>query len=130
MDITHFAKNRHSTKAFDPSLKISEETFAQIRTLLRFSPSSVNSQPWHYVVASTEEGKQRVASATAKDYAYNEPKILNASHVVVLCARTELDETHLSNVLEQEDADGRFASEDAKQTQHSVAQLLLQPASI
>ena len=120
MDITHFAKNRHSTKAFDPSLKISEETFAQIRTLLRFSPSSVNSQPWHYVVASTEEGKQRVASATAKDYAYNEPKILNASHVVVLCARTELDETHLSNVLEQEDADGRFASEDAKQTQHSV----------
>lgn len=120
MDISHFAKHRHSTKAFDPALKISEETFAQIRTLLRFSPSSVNSQPWHYVVASTEEGKQRVATSTATDFVYNEPKILNASHVVVLCARTELSETHLNEVLEQEDTDGRFASADAKQTQHSV----------
>ena len=120
MNIAHFAQNRHSTKAFDPTLKINDETFEQIRTLLRFSPSSVNSQPWHYVIASTEEGKTQIASATSAEYPYNEPKILNASHVVVLCARQQLEGEHLNNVLEQEDQDGRFASEEAKQTQHGV----------
>ena len=120
MNIAHFAQNRHSTKAFDPTLKINDETFEQIRTLLRFSPSSVNSQPWHYVIASTEEGKTQVASATSAEYPYNEPKILNASHVVVLCARQQLEGEHLNNVLEQEDQDGRFTTEDAKQTQHGV----------
>jgi len=120
MDITHFAKQRHATKAFDPALKISDETFAQIRTLLQYSPSSVNSQPWHFVVACTDEGKAKVASATAEDYSYNEAKILNASHTLVLCARTGLDDAHMSNVLEQEQQDGRFANEDGKTFQHGV----------
>ncbi|AKH19638.1 oxygen-insensitive NAD(P)H-dependent nitroreductase NfsB [Sedimenticola thiotaurini] len=119
MNIAHFAQTRHATKAFDKNLKINDKTFDQLRTLLRFSPSSVNSQPWHYVIASTDEGKQKVASATAADYPYNEPKILNASHVVVFCARTSMDQEYLTQVLEQEDRDGRFANAEAKQGQHT-----------
>jgi len=119
MNIAHFAQTRHATKAFDKNLKINEKTFEQLRTLLRFSPSSVNSQPWHYVIASTDEGKQRVASATSADYPYNESKILNASHVVVFCSRTSLDESYLKQILEQEDRDGRFANPEAKQGQHT-----------
>lgn len=119
MNIAHFAQNRHATKAFNPELKINDKTFEQIRILLRFSPSSVNSQPWHYVVASTDEGKRKVASATSEKYPYNESKILNASHVIVFCARTSMDEQHLQNILEQEDRDGRFASPEAREGQHT-----------
>ncbi|STJ81925.1 oxygen-insensitive NAD(P)H nitroreductase [Escherichia coli] len=62
MDIISVALKRHSTKAFDASKKLTPEQAEQIKTLLQYSPSSTNSQPWHFIVASTEEGKARVAN--------------------------------------------------------------------
>lgn len=61
MDIISVALKRHSTKAFDPAKKLTAEEAEKIKTLLQYSPSSTNSQPWHFIVASTEEGKARVA---------------------------------------------------------------------
>ena len=114
MNISQLALTRHATKSFDPGKKIPESFMNELRTLLRLSPSSVNSQPWHFVIASGAEGKARIGAATRPSYAYNEPKILNASHVVVLCARTGLDEAHLAALLDCEERDGRFATPEAK----------------
>lgn len=118
MNIARIATTRHTTKAFDPARKIPAETFAQLETLLRFAPSSVNSQPWHFVIADNEAGKSRIAKAAQGGYAYNEAKIRNASHLVVFCVRQELDDRHLLAILDQEDADGRFVSPEAKAGQH------------
>lgn len=118
MDITAIAQTRYSTKAFDPSRKIPPALVSQFEQLLRLSPSSTNSQPWHFVVAGTETGKGRVAKAASGPYAFNEAKIRNASHVVVFCVRRGLDEAYLRRLLEQEAADGRFASAEAKENQH------------
>lgn len=65
MDIISVALKRHSTKAFDPSKKLTAEEAEKIKTLLQYSPSSTNSQPWHFIIASTEEGKARVAKSAA-----------------------------------------------------------------
>lgn len=83
MDIVSVALKRYSTKAFDPSKKLTAEEADKIKTLLQYSPSSTNSQPWHFIVASTEEGKARVAKSAAGNYTFNERKMLDASHVVV-----------------------------------------------
>lgn len=120
MNIAQLAKTRYTTKAFDPARKISDAVIDEIRTLLRYSPSSVNSQPWHFVIAGTDEGKARVAKATQTGFAYNTPKLLNASHVVVFCARTGIDESHLAQVLGSEEKDGRFTSADAKAGQNNT----------
>lgn len=117
-DLQFLAKKRYTTKAFDPTKKIPADKIAEIKTLLQYSPSSTNSQPWHFVIASTEAGKTLVAKGT-ENYAFNTQKILNASHVIVLCTRSEIDEAHLLQLLEQEDKDGRFATEEAKQGQHN-----------
>src|SRR6185369_17059014 len=114
MNIAQIAQRRYTTKAFDPARRIPETTMGAIRTLLRNTPSSVNSQPWHFVVAGSEASKGRVAKAMQGGYAYNEPKVLNASHVIVLCARQTLDDAHLAAVVEQEAQDGRFASAEAR----------------
>ncbi len=63
MDIVSVALKRYSTKAFDPSKKLTAEEADKVKTLLQYSPSSTNSQPWHFIVASTEEGKARVAKS-------------------------------------------------------------------
>ncbi|WP_422862228.1 nitroreductase family protein [Desulfoluna limicola] len=52
------------SREFDPNKKITDEQFEQIKTLLRFSPSSLNSQPWHVVIANIEKGKKRISKGT------------------------------------------------------------------
>jgi nitroreductase/dihydropteridine reductase len=107
-DIIQAALNRHTVKAYDPTRKIPEELIEKVKTLLRFSASSTNAQPWHFVIASTPEGKERIAKSTDRLYPFNRASIVNASHVVVFCSRLEIDETYLLHVLEQEEKDGRF----------------------
>jgi nitroreductase/dihydropteridine reductase len=108
------AQQRYTTKAFDATKRISDAQMAEIEELLRLSPSSINSQPWHFVIAGTPEGKALVAKGTEGAYASNAPKVLNASHVVVLCTRMDLGAEHLQRVVDQEDVDGRIANEAAK----------------
>lgn len=118
MDIASIALSRHTCKAYDPLRKIPPAEIAQLRTLLHNCPSSVNSQPWHFIIAASDAGKARIAKATQHPvYAANGTKILNASHVVVFCARTTLDETQITAITEQEDHDGRFPGADARATQ-------------
>lgn len=110
MPVIKALSRRYATKAFDPSQKLSEAVVEQLLALLRLSPSSTNIQPWHFVVASTDEGKARLAKGAAGQYSYNESKILNASHVVLFCARTQVDDEHLNKVLAAEERDGRFTN--------------------
>lgn len=118
MSILQYARKRHSTKAFDPTRKIPADQIAELRELLRLSPSSVNSQPWHFILASTDAGKARIAKATADAHAYNTAKILNASHVLVLAARSALTDSHLNGILATEEQDGRFINAEAKAGTH------------
>lgn len=118
MDIISVALKRHSTKAFDPDFTLTAEQTENLKTLLQFSPSSTNSQPWHFILASTEEGKARVAKSAAGGFVFNERKMLDASHVVVFCAKTAMDDAWLEKVVDQEDVDGRFATPEAKAGNH------------
>ncbi|BDM23557.1 oxygen-insensitive NAD(P)H nitroreductase [Pseudomonas sp. NPDC089428] len=118
MDTVSLAKRRYTTKAYDAARKIPQATVDALLEQLRHSPSSVNSQPWHFIVADSAEGKARLAKATDGRFAYNSPKILDASHVIVFCTRTEMTEAHLNAVLDQEQADGRFRDEQARAAQN------------
>ena len=69
-------------------------------------------------MASTEEGKARVAKSAAGTYVFNERKMLDASHVVVFCAKTAMDDAWLERVVDQEEADGRFNTPEAKAANH------------
>lgn len=118
MNIVQNAKTRYSTKAFNPQKTLSEEHVQAIKDLVRMSPSSVNSQPWHFIVASTQEGKERIAKATQGGYEFNTRKVLDASHVLVFAAKTSIDDQYLTELLESEDQAGRFDNEESKQGMH------------
>ena len=120
MDILSAAKKRHTAKAYDSERRIPEEVMQQVYDLLRNSASSVNSQPWHFIVANTPEGRARIAKATQGGYVYNAAKVNDASHVIVLCARVDMDEAHLEAVLDQEERDGRFRDAQARAGQDAT----------
>ncbi len=115
-DIVYYAKHRHTAKAYDPSKRISDKNVEKIKELLRFSPSSTNSQPWRFILASTDEAKERIAKANESMFPFNNPSILAASHEVIFCSRLTIEEDHLSQVLEQEEADGRFTRPSSKES--------------
>lgn len=116
MNIIQAAQNRYSTKVFDPSRKLSADKVDAIKELIRLSASSVNSQPWHFIIASSDKSKARIAQATQGRLAFNERKILDASHVIVFCVKTSIDESYLQALLENEDKSGRFVDDSVKET--------------
>lgn len=107
--ILGYSKSRHTCKGYDPTRKISDVDMEKIRDLLRWSPSSANMQPWHFIIAGTAKGKARVAKAAERIFPPNVASIKSASHVVVFASRLEADDAYLLRILAQEERDGRFA---------------------
>ena len=120
MDTLVTAKTRYATKAYDAEKKIPQTQFEKLLEVLRYSPSSVNIQPWHFLVAESDEAKQRIASALTGNYVYNAAKVLHSSHTLVFCTRTDISAEYLEQLLQQDDASGRFKDEAAKQGQRDT----------
>lgn len=123
MDFKKITNWRYSTKEFDPEKKLSDEQFEQVKTLLRMSPSSTNIQPWHFVIASTQEGKERMAKGTQGFFSFNAPKVLDASHVILFCSRIDADDEYMHHLLDKEDEDGRYAKPEFKEQMHGARQI-------
>ena len=71
----------------------------------------MNIQPWHFLVADNLAAKERIAKALTGRYAYNAPKVLESSHTLVFCTRTDISPEYLNQLLEQDDLSGRFKDE-------------------
>jgi nitroreductase len=75
-------KWRYAVKKFDPSKEIPAETWAILEQSLVLAPSSTGLQPWKFAVVSDPELKKKLQPA-----AYNQPQIVDCSHLVVICAK-------------------------------------------
>lgn len=125
MNITDAMQTRYSTKKFDTTKTIPEETWGQIESCLRLSASSTNVQPWHFIIAKTAEGKERLAKGAEGAFSFNKPKILGASHSVLFCSRIDTPDEFLQQVLDAEDADGRYAKPEHKANVDNVRRMFI-----
>ncbi|MBD1426260.1 NAD(P)H-dependent oxidoreductase [Sphingobacterium arenae] len=82
MHFLDIAKNRYSTKKYNPNEKIAEDIVQQLTQILQLSPSSINSQPWKFTIISDT----KIKSELAKVSYHNLEKINQASHLVVFSA--------------------------------------------
>lgn len=60
-DFKEIVTGRRSIRNYDPSVKISREEMAEILEEAALAPSSVNLQPWRFVVIDSKEGKDTLA---------------------------------------------------------------------
>lgn len=111
MNISAIAQKRHTCKAYDKNKIISAEHLDQLCTLLHLCPSSVNSQPWHYLILSSDAAKEKALPGIAD---FNRDRVTNASDVIVFCVKKDLGDAHIQAILDQEDKDNRFANAEAK----------------
>lgn len=62
-DFNHIALTRKSIRKYDSTVKISQAEMTAILTDATSAPSSLNMQPWRFVVVETPEGKEKIKSA-------------------------------------------------------------------
>jgi nitroreductase len=84
LDALHF---RYATKAFDPTLKITTETWNALETSLTLTPSSFGLQPWKFIVVDSSEIREKLKTAS-----WGQGQVTDASHLVVFTARTDLSQ--------------------------------------
>ncbi|PGZ98565.1 nitroreductase family protein [Bacillus pseudomycoides] len=60
-NFTEIITGRHSIRNYDPTVKISKEEMTEILTEATLAPSSVNMQPWRFLVIDSAEGKEKLA---------------------------------------------------------------------
>lgn len=73
-------KQRYTTKKYDAVTKIDNDKIDELKEILHLTPSSINSQPWKFVIVSDDELKSKLADASM----FNKEKINQSSHLVVL----------------------------------------------
>lgn len=122
MDFLTLAQTRYACKAYDATKKIPPAQLDQLLEILRLSPSSINIQPWQFIVAQSQSAKEKITQATQGDFAYNASKILNCSEVIVFCAKNHIDDAHIKQILDCEEQAGRFRTPDAKLAQQATRQ--------
>lgn len=76
---------RYATKQFDPSRSISEQDWDVIEQSLVLTPSSFGLQPWKFLVV-----KDPAIRAELQPESWGQPQVTEASHFIVLAARTDL----------------------------------------
>ncbi|MBG57829.1 MAG: NAD(P)H-dependent oxidoreductase [Porticoccus sp.] len=84
---------RYSTKKYDASKRISADDLAVIKEVLRMSPSSVNSQPWKFIIIESDKAKQRLHDTFVNKFQMNQKHATEASHIILFaynpCYTTE-----------------------------------------
>lgn len=112
MNLTQIVQHRHTCKAYDENRRVTDEVLQQLQDILRFSPSSVNSQPWHFFVITSAEAKNKLLPALTE---HNVEKVRRSAVTVVFTTKNLLDDAHLQTLLAKEEQDGRFGNPEAKQ---------------
>lgn len=75
--------SRYTAKKYDRSKRISAEDLEVIKEALRLSASSINSQPWKFVIIESDEAKQRLHDTYVNKHQFNQPHAKDASHTIL-----------------------------------------------
>jgi len=79
-DFNQIITGRRSIRNYDPSVKISKEVMTEILTEATLAPSSVNLQPWRFVVIDSPEGKEKLAPLAK----FNQAQVKTSSAVIAV----------------------------------------------
>ena len=114
-------QQRYTCKKYDPSKKVSKEDLEVLLESLRLTASSINSQPWRFIVLESDEAKERMYRTFEQKYHFNQALIKDASHVILFAHNPHYSREDYERVIEQFVADGRISPEDREKAFRSFA---------
>ncbi len=102
---------RYTAKRYDANKKISSDDIAIIKEALRLSASSINAQPWKFIVIESDAAKQRFHDTFARMHQFNQPHAKAASHTVLLAYNPKFTKEDYRKVADVEVSSGHLPAE-------------------
>lgn len=87
---------RYATKIFNPSKIVSDEDLNTILESARLSPSSNGVEMWKFLVIKNKEIREKLRAVS-----YDQPKVTDASHLIVITYRTDSSENLVKERIER-----------------------------
>ncbi len=103
---------RYTCKKYDPSKKVPQEELEVLYEAMRLSASSINSQPWKFIVLQSDEAKQRMYNTFANKYQFNQQHVFESDRIILFAHNAYYTREDYAKVVDKGIADGRTKSED------------------
>ncbi|QIR14748.1 nitroreductase family protein [Shewanella aestuarii] len=108
-------QTRYTTKRYDATKRVPQEQLDVIFQAMRLSASSINSQPWKFIVIESDAAKQRMYDTFANKFQFNQPHIKASSHVILFAYNPKYTREDYAKVVDQAIADKRTKAEEREQ---------------
>ena len=103
---------RYTCKKYDPNKKVSQADLAVLHEAMRLSASSINSQPWKFIIIESDEAKQHMYDTFAEKYQFNQQHVLDGSQIILFAHNAHYTRDDYAKVVDQGIEDGRTKLED------------------
>ncbi|MBL4832319.1 MAG: NAD(P)H-dependent oxidoreductase [Aliivibrio sp.] len=108
-------QKRYTTKKYDSTKRVSQQDLNVITEAMRLSASSINSQPWKFIVIESDQAKQRMHDSFANKFQFNQPHIKAASHIILFAHNPKYKREDYARVISQDIANQRSTEEQREQ---------------
>lgn len=102
---------RYTVKKYDETKKISSEDMQIALEALRLSASSINSQPWKFIVVESDEAKQRLHDSFENKHQFNQPHAKTASHTILFAYDPNFTKDKFSKRVDAEVSSGHLPAD-------------------
>jgi len=103
---------RHTAKKYDARRKIPQEDLDVLFEAMRLSASSINSQPWKFVVIESDEARERMHKTFAHKYQFNQPHVFDSSQIILFAYNPRYTRDDYAEVVDKGIEDKRTKPED------------------
>ena len=103
---------RHTAKKYDATKKVSAEDLEILYEAMRLSASSINSQPWKFIVIESDEAKARMNKTFANKHHYNKPHVFDSSQIILFTHNPHYSRDNYAKIIDKGIEDGRTKPEN------------------
>ncbi|QDF66636.1 NAD(P)H-dependent oxidoreductase [Shewanella sp. SNU WT4] len=103
--------SRYTAKKYDASQRISADDMEVIKQAIRLSASSINAQPWKFIVLESEAAKQRFHDSFANNFQFNQPHAKEASHTILFAYNPHFTKDQYKKVVDAEVTSGHLPAD-------------------
>lgn len=104
--------SRHTTKKYDAAKKIPEADLEVLFEAMRLSASSINSQPWRFVVIDSNDAKVRMNKTFEKMYQFNQTHVFDSSQIILFAYNPSYSRDNYAEVVDNGIEDKRTPAEN------------------
>ena len=96
MDIINSLTWRYATKKFDSSKKLSNQQIETLKQAFNLTATSYGLQPIKLLIIKNKEIQRQLVA-----HSWNQQQIMQASHLLVICVDTKLDESDVEKYFDR-----------------------------